>query len=167
LIIKNEKMKKIIILSIIIVLSCQQTFAQTKKMYVWIETESSTVFQYNTNNWKPEIPYKHFVRLISEVMEVPDDYYVREQFYAYIMKNYLPELKKMKLHKDVARMSIGLYDDNYGRAAIDYKSLFEPVATASWQFETILIKGFKYDPNNKGPWPLFDKAKKLVVEGKE
>ncbi|MEI9955278.1 MAG: hypothetical protein WDM90_02995 [Ferruginibacter sp.] len=105
-------MKKIIFLSIIYVLSCQQIFAQTKKMYVWIETEHNTVFQSGTNNWKPEIPYKHFVRLISEVMEVPDDYYVREQFYEYIMKNYPSELKKMKLHKDFARMSTGLYDDN-------------------------------------------------------
>ena len=64
-------------------------------------------------------------------------------------------------------MSMGLYDSNNPRAAIDYKTLFEPKENASWQFEAILIKGFKYNPNNKGPWPLFDKAKKLVVEGKE
>lgn len=160
-------MKKLILFGIIYVLSCKQTFAQTKKMYLWIETENNTVFQYNTNTWKPEIPYKHFVRLISEVIEVPNDYYNREQFYEYVMKNYLSELKKMKLHKDVARMSIGLYDDNNPRAAHDYKYLFEPMEHSSWQFETILIKGFKYDSNKKGPWPLLEKAKKLVVEGKE
>ena len=160
-------MKKIIVLSILYVVLCQQLFAQTKKIYVWLETESNTVFQSGTNNWKPEVPYKHFVRLISEVMEVPDDYYVREQFYEYIMKNYLSELKKMKLHKDFVRMSWAFYDNNYQRAEHDYKLLFEPVENASWQFETTLIKGFKYNPNNKGPWPLFDKAKKLVVEGKE
>ena len=161
-------MKKIILFLIIYVCSCQYIFAQTKKVYVWVETENNTVFQYNTNNWKPEIPYKHFVRLISEVIEVPNDYYIREQFYEYIMKNYLPELKKMKLHKDFIRMSSSaMYADFGQQQQREYKLLFEPMEHSSWQFETILIKGFKYDPTKKGPWPLLEKAKKIVVEGKE
>ena len=160
-------MKKIVILTILSVVLCLQTFAQTKKIYVWVETESSTVFQDNTNNWKPEIPYKHFVRLYSEIIEVSNDYYVREQFYEYLVKNYLSELKKMKLHKDFVRMGISDYDAANPNLVNNYKWLYEFQPTASWQYEAILIKGFKYNPNNKGPYPLLDKAKKLIVEGKE
>lgn len=160
-------MKKIVILTILSIVLCLQTFAQTKKIFVWVETESSTVFKNNTFDWKPEIPYKHFVRLYSEIIEVPNDYYVREQFYEYLVKNNLSELKKMKLHKDFIRMGIADYDAANPNTVNNYKGLYESQPGASWQYEAILIKGFKYNPNNKGPYPLLDKAKKLIVEGKE
>ena len=161
-------MKKIILPLLLLVVTANQLSAQqSKKLYVWVETESDHVFEYGTQNWKPQVPYKHFVRLISEVLEVPDENYLREQFYEYIMKNYASDLKKLRLHKSYSRMSMGYYDNGYGRAEKDYRALFEPVEKASWQFETILIEGFKYDPTKKIGGALYQKAEKLVVMGIE
>ncbi|HTE01010.1 MAG TPA: hypothetical protein VK668_17080 [Mucilaginibacter sp.] len=160
-------MKKHLFILIACFFSFSTLYAQTKKFYVWVETEASTVFLPGTQDWKPQVPYKHFVRLISEVMEVPDDYYVREQFYEYLVKNYLTDLNKMKLHKDYVRMGVGDYSDSNPLAERDYKLMFQPVERASWQFETILIKGFKYNPAKKTPGPLFDRARKIVMEGKD
>lgn len=148
--------------------TANQLFAQSKKIYIWLETEPSTVFENNTDNWKSNVPYKHFVRLISEVMEIedPGDDQLRQQFYEYLMKNYAGDLKKMKLHKDFARMSWGYYDENNGRAENDYRALFEPMEHSSWQYESIPVKNFKFDPKKKAG-PLYKKAEQLVVMGIE
>jgi len=74
----------------------------------------------------------------------------------------------MKLHKDFVRISIYDYDNtNQPEEGYSYKQLFKEQPRSSWQYEAILIKGFKYNPQNKGPWPLLAKAKKILVEGKE
>ena len=161
-------MKKLLFVTLICLVTSYTTQAQTKKIYCYIETESNYVFKYNTFEWKAEVPYKHFVRLVSEVIEVPNEYYIREQFYEYVVKNYLPDFKKMKLHKDFVRISIYDYDNtNQPEEGYSYKQLFKEQPRSSWQYEAILIKGFKYNPTNKGPWPLLSKAKKILVEGKD
>lgn len=167
-------MRKIFVLGFFTLLSIAQANGQTKKMYLYLETEWATVMsQDGMGKWRPEVPYKQFVRLATEIFEVPanepDDYY-RYQFYEYVMKNYYSDFKKFKLHKDWMRLGVGEYDAKNPAYVANYEGMFKDrngIKDPSWQFETILIKGFKYDPNFKKPGPNWAKAEKLMIKGIE
>jgi hypothetical protein len=160
-------MKKLLFATLFCLISSFTAQAQTKKIYCYIETENGAVFKNGTFDWKTEVPYKQHVRLISEVIEVPDEYFIREQFYEYVVKNYYKDLVKMKLHKSAAGVMISNYDNPYQpEVGYSYNFLFKKEEKSSWQYEAILIKGFKYNPKNKGPFPLLQKAKQIVVDGK-
>src|ERR1700741_1675521 len=120
-------MKRLLLAGIVCLVSIIQTKAQTKKMYLYLETEWNTVMSEDgTRKWRPEIPYKQFVRLASEIFEVPanepNDYY-SYQFYEYIMKNYYDQFKKMKLHKDYMRIGVGDYDESNPNLVANYKGM--------------------------------------------
>jgi hypothetical protein len=161
-------MKKSSLLLMLMLMLSTCLLAQTKKMYVYVETESSAVFEPGTFKWKAIVPYKSFVRFVSEIIDVaePADY-LRVQFYEHLVKNYGSDFKKMKLHKDYPRASVWDYNGNNANDVRQYKLFFEKDEKASWQYETILVKGFKYDAAKKTPGPLFTKAEKLLVKGIE
>lgn len=163
-------MKKIIFILIVLSISSLSLMAQTKKMYVYVSTDSYTVFESGTINWKAKVPYKNFVRFVSEIVDVPQGDYaqnMRTQFYEYLVKNYLNDFKKMKLHNEVARASLNDYDSNNPNLVRSYESLFEKLEKSSWQYEIILVKGFKYDPKKTTSGPLFEKAKNILIKGVE
>lgn len=116
------------------------------------------------------MPYKNFVRFVSEIIDVPTEdggSYLRVQFYEYLMKNYLTDFKKMKLHEDYPRASVREHKSDNASMVRDYEYLFEKQEKVSWHYETILVKGFKYDPLKKTPGPLYEKAEELLVKGVE
>lgn len=163
-------MKKLTLILLLVAISGATLQAQTKKMYVYIQTHHSVVFENGTFNWKAKVPYKNFVRFVSEIIDVPKDddgSNIRLQFYEYLMKNYLSDFKKMKLHEDYPRASVWEYKSDNKSMVRDYEYLFEKQEKVSWNYETILVKGFKYDAAKKSPSPLYAKAEKLLVKGIE
>jgi hypothetical protein len=141
---------------------------------MYIETERQTVLNDDGTTWKPSVPHKQFIRLVTELFDLkdydPNNYSYGYQFYEYLMKNYPQELKKMKLHKDYLRYGIMEYDETNPNLVSNYKYLFidnDQIKDPTRQFKTTLIKGFKYDPAIQTPGPLYQKAKELILKGIE
>ena len=163
-------MKKITLTFFFLLMSASFLLAQTKKKYIYINTDSYSVFESGTFNWKANVPYKNFVRFVSELVDVAEGDYAQTmpmQFYEYLVKNYLPDFKKMKLHNTSALASVWDYDSENPNLVRNYEHLFEKEEHSSWQYETILVKGFKYDPKKTTSGPLYEKAKSIMIKGVE
>lgn len=171
---KANSMKYLFILVFVTFLNSFYCSAQIKKMYLYLETDWNTVMsQDGMRKWRPEVPYKQFVRLATEIFEVPanePNIYYRYQFYEHVMKYYYNDFKKLKLHNGFMLLGIGEYDPGNPNKVSNYELMFKPdskIKEPSWQHETILIKGFKYDPNFQKPGPNWQKAERLMIKGIE
>ena len=98
-------MKKILLLSLFLLMYTITGIAQeTKQFYIVFETQDYAAKQYvdGKQDWKPEVPYKKYVRFITTPFEAPkelsyDNGYtsaVGNQLGEFIFNNYLALFEK-------------------------------------------------------------------------
>ncbi|MEF9957918.1 MAG: hypothetical protein RSA22_05635 [Acinetobacter sp.] len=148
--------------------------AEMQDRFLTIETHDNFVSTGTYNSFKPTIPYKQKVRLISEIFAFPKEWNpvaeseLNRQFLKYVMNNYLKEFNKLRLHQQ-GGITVGrnvIYSqiniDDYNRMSINPPEVKYPI-------DIVLIKGFKYVEPNKLDTidirtdPIFMKANEIIL----
>jgi hypothetical protein len=143
-------MKKLITICILLATVFTINAQETKKVFIVFETQSYTVK--NTENgkdvWKPEIPYKNYVRIIISPFDVPIKYdsnnglstAMANQIAEFAYKSHLKEFEKLKLHNLAFNFSVRDYNTrSYDNETKDCKDCTN-------QHEKIIIDGFQFKP---------------------
>lgn len=147
--------------------------AETKKFFIVLETDSyfTHAFLNGKDEWKPEVPYKNYVRIIIAPFEAPaklqsENGYsapLRNQLADFIVSKYMNIIEKMKLHNRAFQYSIREYND------IDYRSAISECKDCRYQHERYVLENFKFTPviDYKNVPNESTKKINLVVSGKE
>lgn len=143
-------MKKLITICLLIAIVFIGNAQETKKVFIVFETQSYTVKKTENGKevWKPEIPYKNYVRIIISPFDVPVNYDLNNalstalgnQIAEFAYKNHSKEFEKLKLHNLAFNYSVRDYNTrSYDIATKDCKD-------CSYQYEKIIIDGFQFNP---------------------
>lgn len=147
--------------------------AQTTPWFMCLETSSDAIDSAQGGTvFKPEVPYKHHVRLVTNEFQVPwkgsdpareTDLYV--QFFEHLVKNHKTELQKFRRHFKNVRSQCGQI---YSPSDVAHKLVARPPGT-NFGYEIIRIDDFKYTPRKPippGQSEGWKQAEQIIVHGK-
>jgi hypothetical protein len=167
---KIMKLSKFILLAVILSFSCIANAQETKKYYVVFETQYATARSTinNTNDWKPEVPYKKFVRIVIAPFDGPanmsENGYssaLSNQLAEFVQKNHLDKFKKLKLHLRAFNFSTPMYKER------DYNISTSPCDDCNYQHEITIIDGFKFKAAKEFTSNAHTKKMYTFITGKE
>ncbi|WP_417429618.1 hypothetical protein [Halpernia sp.] len=161
-------MKKLFSICLLITTLFAVNAQETKKYFIVFETQSSTARNYinNQDNWKSDVPYKKFVRIIISPFDAPsimDNGYTSalgNQLAEFIYKNHLKEFEKLKLHLRAFNYTTIPYTER------DYKINTEDCTSCNYQHEKIIINGFKFKPVKEFTSSEYSKKMYTFITGK-
>ena len=119
--------------------------AQTAQKFTVYETQTAVTHD-RSNQWKTRVPYKNYVRIVIAPYDVPANYdatrdgAIEEQVSEFIYKNHLDKFAKLKKHMEAYNyLELGYKES-------DYNYYIKPCTNCNWQYEIIIITGFKFVP---------------------
>ena len=164
-------MKKLIAICLLLATTFTVKAQATKKVFIVFETQSLTV-KHTVNNkdvWKPEIPYKNYVRIIISPFDVPVDYdsnyalakALENQIAEFAYKGHLGEFEKLKQHNLAFNFSVRDYNTrSYDNETKDCKD-------CGYQYEKIIINGFQFKPVEEKTYSEIYKKMHTLFTGKK
>jgi len=163
-------MKRLLTICLIIAAVFTVNAQGTKKYFAVFETQHATARTYenNADNWKPEVPYKKFVRIVIGPYDAPIDMSengystsLANQLAEFIYKDHLKEFEKLKLHLRAFNFTAIPYTESA------YKIRTTDCIDCNFQHEIIIIEGFTFTPVKE--YTHNDSKKKMYtfITGKE
>ncbi len=140
-------MKKISILLLFAIYGTVATAQATKKAYIIFQTNPYEVKKYvnGKEDWKPEVPYKDYVRIIFSPFDIPVklsnpmNQELMNQVAEFIYKSHLKEFEKFKLHGGF-RFEVRDYNLK------DYERETSDCTSCRYQHQKTVIAGFNFIP---------------------
>ncbi|MGV8946382.1 MAG: hypothetical protein ACOH1N_08140 [Lutibacter sp.] len=164
-------MKKLLTICLLIAIAFTSQAQETKQFYIVFETQDYAAKQYvnGKQDWKPEVPYKKYVRFITTPFEAPkelsnDNGYITangNQLAEFIYKNQLALFEKLKFQNTSFNYSVREYNErDYGISVNDCES-------CNYQHEKTIIKGFKFNPKKEYTVTEYYKKMAEFITGKK
>ncbi|MFA5298794.1 MAG: hypothetical protein WC389_11370 [Lutibacter sp.] len=164
-------MKKLLTICFLIAISLTSKAQENKQFYIVFATQDYAAKQYlnGKQDWKPEVPYKHYVRFITTPFEAPKDLSydngyssaVGNQVAEFVYKNHLALFEKLKLQNTSFNFSIREYKER------DYAFDTEDCKDCNYQHEKTIIKGFKFNPKKEYTVTEYYKKMAEFITGKK
>lgn len=95
-------MKKLLTLCLLLTIAFTSQAQEIKKYYIIFYTQDYAAKHYvnSVQEWKPEVPYKKYVRFITTPFDAPENMAngaaISNQLAEFVFKNYLPLFEKLK-----------------------------------------------------------------------
>lgn len=166
-------MKKLVtVIAFLLLGTITQAQAQeTKKIFIVFETQPFTVLKYENGKdvWRPEIPYKKYVRIIIAPFDAPSKIHssnglrgaLSNQLAEFVYTKHLERFEKLKLHNAAFNFSIIDYDPEvYGRRVKDCDD-------CNYQHEKTIIDGFTFEVKEEFKFSEYYKNMQKFITGKK
>ena len=138
--------------------------AQETKKYLVFQTNSYAVkkFENGKDVWKPEVPYKDYVRIVFAPFDMPEKanslmtQELTNQVAEFIYKTHLKEFEKLKLHG-------GFSFEVRDYILKDYDRDIKDCTNCSYQHKISVINGFSFIPKEaKGYSEYYRKMREFL-----
>ncbi len=163
-----KSLKTIIIITILLT-SFLSKSQETKQFYIVFETQDYAAKHYvnGKQEWKPEVPYKKYVRFITTPFNAPADLHnfggtaLSNQLAKFVHDKYLTLFEKLKFQNTSFNFSVRDYKDT------DYSYSTEDCKDCNYQHEKTIIEGFTFTPTKEITYSETYKKMAVFISGKE
>jgi hypothetical protein len=162
-------MKKLLTICLIMATVFTVNAQETKQFYIVFETQDYAAKHYvnGKQEWKPEVPYKKYVRFITTPFNAPADLHnsggtaLSNQLAKFIYDRYLTLFEKLKFQNTSFNFSVRDYKDT------DYAFSTEDCKNCNYQHEKTILDGFTFTPIKEYTAGEYNKKMHTFITGKE
>ncbi|PHR12776.1 MAG: hypothetical protein COA40_07815 [Aequorivita sp.] len=164
-------MKQFISICLFVIISFIGSAQGTKQFYIVFETQDYAAKQFvnGKQDWKPEVPYKKYVRFVTTPFEAPtelrDDNGLQtalsNQLAEFIFKNNLALFEKLKRQNTSFNFSLRDYNER------DYNISTKDCESCNYQYEKTIIEGFNFKSVKENSYSDYYKQMAEFITGEK